>query len=190
MDEVYWSLIHLLLDDNFNEFKTLLKDFININMNYIDILPVEPLLIKAVVLDRVNFINLLIDYGADVNQTYNDMGHFTALHATCLHNNISIIEKLIYNGADVNVVDVWDNTSLFKHVELKHTETVKILLESGANIFGKGRYFDNLLDEIKSLMKWDNSKFVQIKNGYYRLMDEHGNPFKTTKEKMNNYLII
>nr|WCB86861.1 CPPV050 ankyrin repeat protein [Cooks petrelpox virus] len=72
-------------------------------------LEVTPLII-AVNYYNSNMVNLLIRYGADVNQSASD-GR-TPLHIASLWNKIGMVKILLDNGSDINNIDHYDKTPL------------------------------------------------------------------------------
>lgn len=66
----------------------------------------------------------IIEYGADVNETYNGM---TPLMIAARYNNVEMINLLIEKGANLKTKDEKGNTAL-KHAELSNAkEAVEIL---------------------------------------------------------------
>ena len=79
-------------------------------------------------------VKRLIDRGANPNER--DFCGFTCLHEAALEGHINIVKFLIKKGADVNkqALKVGDlETPLIDAAENKHFETVKVLLENGAD---------------------------------------------------------
>lgn len=114
-------------------------------------------------------LQLLIDYGADVNRVtyncnktreehefigYNDGCGETPLMKACHIGNIEVVKKLIENGADVNIREFSGRTALHHAVfydELESNEEVqmeiiKILLENGIDKNIEGYYHGTVLD--------------------------------------------
>lgn len=176
-DKIYYEFVEMIIHNKIDDFREKIKQSENeFVINYNQLLnefAVDPLLILSIKMNRELFFDCLIENKANVNIRFNSIGDMTPLHATYFYNNLNIIKKLIELGADVNSIDIWKNTCLFKHVQLKNKETVIFLLKSGANIFGTGTYpFKTLLSEIQSLLG-DEFKFVSMgeENSYYRLVD-------------------
>lgn len=79
-------------------------------------------------------VKRLVARGANVNES--DFGGFTCLHEAALVGNTEIVKFLILQGADVNkqALEAGDSeTPLMDAAENKHIETVKVLLENGAD---------------------------------------------------------
>ena len=103
----------------------------------------ETPLMLAAVGGHPGCVSLLIEAGADVNQT-------SSLEETCLmfaakHGNDKCVKLLIEAGADVNKTDSSHNTSLFRALrdpeltksDHSFAETVKHLVKAGANVSTK-----------------------------------------------------
>ena len=101
----------VLFEDDVNEIREYLSvhpEDININiLSYNDTTP----LMNAVVTERMDVIDCLIEHGCDINFQTN--GGLTALHNACGYkNNRDIIERLITNGATGLLKDKFGNTVL------------------------------------------------------------------------------
>lgn len=79
-------------------------------------------------------VALLIDRGADVNAAEPDQG-FTALHFAARDQNAAIVRRLLEAGAEVDPVDVFGDTPLWRSVMSSSASpaTMKLLLEHGAD---------------------------------------------------------
>jgi len=71
----------------------------------------------------------ILDSGFDVNAT--DAAKNTALHHATKQKHTHIMRRLIENGADLNAQNEYDSTPL--HLTEKNIETIRILLEAGAD---------------------------------------------------------
>jgi len=67
--------------------------------------------------------------GADINAK--DEAQNTALHLATKYGHMNIMHLLIKHGADLNIQNDDDSTPL--HLTEKNIETIRILLEAGAN---------------------------------------------------------
>ncbi|UKZ50022.1 hypothetical protein TrVGV298_004279 [Trichoderma virens] len=109
-----------------------------------------------------NVVNLLIDYGAEINST-DYTKHETPLFKALELGREDIIRLLLENGADANLI-ANGLTALSYPIEEKDQGTVKLLLENGANV--------NLMDNggypplVYAIRKKDN--------GIIRLLLENG----------------
>lgn len=82
----------------------------------------------------IEAVKNLIARGADANES--DFGGFTCLHEAALAGNTEIVEFLIKKGADVNkqALEAGDSeTPLMDASENRHVDTVRVLLENGAD---------------------------------------------------------
>ena len=62
---------------------------------------------------------------------------FSLLHLNAKDGNAEIVQKLIEDGADIEIKDrKHGSTPLLWACQNGHTNIVKILLQNGANIFG------------------------------------------------------
>lgn len=59
----------------------------------------------------------------------------TPMHYAAGNGHTKVVEALLAAGADVNVLTLGEETPLMKAVFFMKNETVRCLLESGANIF-------------------------------------------------------
>ena len=83
--------------------------------------------------DEKEIVELLVEHGADVNNT--DLYGATALMIAS--NNISgtqIVEYLIEHGADVNAVNQIGESALFYAACVQGSKTAKVLIDHGADI--------------------------------------------------------
>jgi ankyrin repeat protein len=82
---------------------------------------------------RADVVELLLEYGANVNVQDNDKK--TPLHIACCKNDFKIAELLLEHGANVNVQSKkGGNTPLHYACRRGNVETVKLLLEYGADV--------------------------------------------------------
>lgn len=82
---------------------------------------------------RQSIIRLLLDYGADVNAK-NDVGFpRTAIYAAASAGNEPVVRLLLKYGADPNG-EGRDGTALMTAAHWSEVETVRLLLENGANV--------------------------------------------------------
>jgi hypothetical protein len=79
----------------------------------------------------LEYVKLLLDYGADVNAR----GKFgyTPLHGAAYHNNTAAIPLLIGYGAKINAVDNYNHTPMTVAERWGHLEAAKILRDYGAD---------------------------------------------------------
>jgi len=77
----------------------------------------------------VDALKLAIDSGCDVNSV--DELKNTALHHATIHAHLGAMSLLIENGADLNAAN--DKLSTPLHLTNKNMDTIRILLEAGAD---------------------------------------------------------
>lgn len=115
-----------------NNFKELEKNIegVNVNEPFFDN---ETLLHAAVENDAYECVNMLLDYGANVNaQTKTFLE--PPLHMAILNNNPEIIDLLISSGADLELQNAEGESALFVAVRTGNIELVKQLLSKQVNI--------------------------------------------------------
>ena len=83
------------------------------------------LLYLAVKEARLLIVNYFLD-NCDINPDY--------LWAAAATGNLQIVESLLEHGADINSVDEWHQTALFKACWLSYLKMVKYLVVKGADI--------------------------------------------------------
>lgn len=88
-------------------------------------------LINASMENDVEELKVLLDEGADINET--DMDNSTALHWAVYYSSYDAAEFLLQQGANPNTIDLYDSTPLLSAVYSEDVEMVKILLEYGAD---------------------------------------------------------
>lgn len=96
-------------------------------------------------------IAFLIDRGANVNAR--DRGQWTALHAAAQDQRLAIVKLLLHAGAEVDAVDGFGNTPLWRCVMDPRTDhdVVKCLLAAGADPNKKNNYGISALDHARQI---------------------------------------
>ncbi|CAL8140789.1 unnamed protein product [Orchesella dallaii] len=128
---LYYAVSYIELLDKTMELFSAAKANFNAEDQYGD-----TVLIKAVYCNSsLRVLETLIHYGADF--TIQGKYGYSVLHMAADSGNVSALRYFITLGCEINVKNVYDNTPL--HVELKHVfgishETVKILIEHGADV--------------------------------------------------------
>ena len=88
--------------------------------------------------DCNQFIALLLQKGADVNQV--DSDGFTPLHHAIARSNTALVELLLKHGADVHAVNKHGQTALHLAAARSKLQNVELLLKAGAKIETKDKY--------------------------------------------------
>jgi ankyrin repeat protein len=92
----------------------------------------ENRLLGAIDADDLEYIRLLVDQGADVNQKINS---YTPLMIACEQGNLEIVEYLLSKKADINAIDKeGKNTPLIYAAANGHPKVVELLIKHNANI--------------------------------------------------------
>lgn len=99
------DIFALLLENGANPNTLIMEEIYQGNNNYSD----ETLLMYCIVEDKIEYIELLLRYGADVNYT-NNIG--TALHYAVDCNNIEIVELILKYFPDTRIRDEDGETAL------------------------------------------------------------------------------
>jgi ankyrin repeat protein len=101
-------------------------------------------LIAASSRGAIDVVQVLLDAGADVNA---EAGGNTALSTACKYGGLGLatVELLLQHGADVNSQPASGHTALWKAAAEGHGDTVKLLLNAGADI-SKGGSFGSPLN--------------------------------------------
>ena len=83
--------------------------------------------------EDIQFCEILIDYGVDVNEMYNDICGIPLLIA-CSTKNIELVKLLIDHGADVNKKYNYDENVLSYVMSDEYYHVAKFLIENNAEI--------------------------------------------------------
>lgn len=105
-------------------------------------------LILATYMNQPDGVDLLLEHGADPNQT-DAMGN-TALMGVAFKSHLALAERLIQAGADVNAANHQDQTALIFAAMHGHSEMVQFLLKHGALKHMKDSHGKTALDYAKS----------------------------------------
>ena len=107
-------------------------------------------LIEAIQNGNLEIVKLLIEKGADINDTFEvkigyNTYYMTPLIYSSYLGNLSLVKYLVENGANVNAKGKYGDMALGTALEKGHLEIVKYLIEHGADINAKGKYGDTAL---------------------------------------------
>ena len=94
-----------------------------------------PLLMLACMRNDIDFVDFLIEKGANIEITDNSL--ITPLICSSENGFNDIVMYLISKGANIEAMDCFSKTSLIRAAFAGMTETVHILIENGANIEAK-----------------------------------------------------
>ena len=126
-------------------------------------MPPTPLM-NAVYNGNTNIINMLLENGADINYTTDEM---TPLIYAAYKGNTNIINTLLENGVDINYTNYYGMTALMYAASYNQFEAVKILLENNADTSITDEDGRTALDMAKSK---DNRKY---NNDIVKLLEEY-----------------
>ncbi|XP_046570384.1 serine/threonine-protein phosphatase 6 regulatory ankyrin repeat subunit A-like [Haliotis rubra] len=109
----------------------------------------EDTIFKAVRLNDVNKISLMLRHGTDVNMVHTgeacmvkcpslfrniQMKRYCPLHVAVLHSNMETITVLCYHGADMNIKDGNNRTPIFLATAAARQDVVKYLIGKGVDL--------------------------------------------------------
>ena len=126
-------------------------------------MPPTPLM-NAVYNGNTNIINMLLENGADINYTTDEM---TPLIYAAYKGNTNIINTLLENGVDINYTNYYGMTALMYAANSNQFEAVKILLKNNADTSITDEDGRTALDMAKSK---DNRKY---NNDIVKLLEEY-----------------
>jgi ankyrin repeat protein len=109
----------------------LIKLLLCVNINGVHRTGYTPLMF-AVKSNRKQAVNLLINFGADIN--VKGINSCTAIHLAVNNSNVEILKMLIAAGANINAKRNEGNTALHDAVQKNCLDIVKILIAAGADI--------------------------------------------------------
>lgn len=91
-----------------------------------------PMLNVAARSDRLDFVQWLVEKGADIKATSEDRG-YTAIMDAVWRGNVEITHYLIKQGSDLNTINKEGQSMLVLAVGANRTQICKLLAENGAN---------------------------------------------------------
>ena len=113
--------------------RQLKTDLNNRNFNINDTSYGYTLLSTAILYNRINIVELLLNNGADVNIRFGT-NNFALNIAINKEDRINIVKLLLDRGANVNTRDINGNTPLYNASNLHFHEIIKLLLNYNADI--------------------------------------------------------
>jgi len=123
------------------------------NPNVVSDWPNKTPLLLAAEQGNEKLMDLLLEYGADINQrgiwTPGQSGN-TALHAAAVNGNEEAAKLLLSKGADVNAKGTNDNTPLH-HAVKRHLHMVELLVSNSADVNAKNNRGETPLHIIAGL---------------------------------------
>lgn len=134
--ELLSSPIAIALDKN-NEiiFKELIKN--GANLNSMETENGWSVMMLAAIEEKYNFINHLIDAGADGN--LKDKKNNNILMYIIKDGNEKLVSRVLAKGADPNIVTSDDTTPLSYAIQCKSPKILKLLLDAGAKVNTKNK---------------------------------------------------
>ena len=139
-------------------------------------------------------LSTLIDLGAKVSPQrkrviINMYRVPSPLSVASAWNNYNAVKLLIRNGADVNQIDVDDNTALHYAAANGNVEIVKLLLDSGARIDKNDMYGDSALHLTLVPAVRSELCFPPFEARYDHGPFSRSAPFSTKRRQTSKYLI-
>lgn len=113
-----------------------------------------------VFVDNLNMVKLLVEHGADLDQT-NNKGE-TVLLQLSRTNDVKVAEYLLMQGANPNIALEGDYTALMEAAYLCKTATVNLLLEYDAQIIAKDQWGDTALTRARhklNMVKYESPEY-------------------------------
>lgn len=116
---------------------------------------IEKALVSAASSGNIDVVRMLIDMGAEVNNTAShDWSGKSALIAACRSNQLHVAKYLIDIGADINVIADSETTALnsisleyWDRKRDEYVEIIKLLLDKGADINAESDYGTTILNQ-------------------------------------------
>ncbi|XP_043472687.1 putative ankyrin repeat protein RF_0381 [Leptopilina heterotoma] len=92
---------------------------------------------------RMDIVELLVSYGADVQSRNND--GMTMIHHAVIGMNLDVVEFLLQRGLDINALDHFNRTPLYYLVKLHSNDVIpmiEFLVDNGAdvNVYNKKEF--------------------------------------------------
>jgi len=88
-------------------------------------------LIAAIIVNNIEIVKLLINFGSDLNQSYFE---FTPLNLSIFQDNAEIANFLINSGCNINNIPEKGTSPLFLAISNKNTALSLVLIDKGADL--------------------------------------------------------
>ncbi len=115
--------------------------------------------------NQCDFLKALLDAGAMINIVFKKHVHsfypniiyggFSPLTYSAKHQLNDVVSLLIAYGADVDLIDDFNNTPLISAIEVNNIDGVKLLLAAGASLKKIGAEGKTPIDTAYSMQNWD-----------------------------------
>ncbi len=103
-----------------------------IRSSFVRLRPLHAAVIAAETGGTLDLIKLLLSHGADINQTYPDIGGATPLLCSLFNDQLEAARLLLDSGADPNIRGDEGDSALRWSVEVGNHEMAALLLSKGA----------------------------------------------------------
>ena len=124
----------------------------------------ETILWLAVQKGSINFVEMLLEYGANINTT--DKDGWTPLHLAVQNNDINMVRLLLNHNPDINATNKYGNNIIWVAVywaKGRH-DIIELLLDAGANPFQCNYHGINAINLAQTIANYDNvSVFLRKK---------------------------
>lgn len=148
------------------------------NANFIHKSGTSPLRMAIIHKRNLEIIQLLLDYGADVNISVKN--NYPLVIQACLDNYIDAMRLLIAHGADIDATDNDGRTALLIMIGASRFELIKLLLEYGADPYIKDKRGHDAFYYARNYAR--NDKILDLLNQYPQNNQEIENGTKFIRE--------
>ena len=189
-------IFYYIVNNDIQSVKNYIDSGYDLNIQYIGYTP----LIYAVHCNKIEFVKLLLNAGADIDKK-NDNGN-TALISAAYNGNIEIVELLLNAGAYINKQNNVGDTALIFATLNNNYELVKFLLNAGADIDKQNNkgytaliyasQDDNSREIIELLLDYHADEFILNNNdeSFYDYLDDGDKEYFTQNYPTSVYNAI